>query len=112
MRPVTPLTEDEKSQYQWQLSVEGFGEEGQAKLKAASVLVSRCGGVGGAVACELAAAGVGRLVLAHGGNLKPADLNRQILMCHDGLGQPRVEQAARRLRELTRTSPSRPSPKT
>lgn len=100
MRPITPLTDAERSLCEWQLSVPGFGEEGQQKLKATSVLVSRCGGVGGAVACELAMAGVGRLVLAHGGNLKPSDLNRQMLMRQDGLGQSRVEMAARRLREL------------
>jgi molybdopterin-synthase adenylyltransferase len=56
--------------------------------------------VGGAAAYYLTAAGVGRLVLAHGGKLKPSDLNRQILMTHDWLGKPRVESAARRLREL------------
>jgi molybdopterin/thiamine biosynthesis adenylyltransferase len=100
MRPITPLTPAERSLYEWQLWVNGFGEEGQKRLKAASVLVSRCGGVGGAAACELAMAGVGRLVLAHGGTLKPPDLNRQILMRHDGLGQPRVDLAAHRLREL------------
>ncbi|KAB2862014.1 MAG: hypothetical protein F9K43_20620, partial [Bauldia sp.] len=40
----------------------------------------RCGGLGGPVAYHLVSAGIGRLVLAHGGNLKPSDLNRQILM--------------------------------
>jgi molybdopterin/thiamine biosynthesis adenylyltransferase len=95
-----PLTDAERAIYEWQLSVPGFGEPGQERLKGASVLVSRCGGVGGAVAYELAAAGVGRLVLAHAGNLRPSDLNRQLLMAHDGLGKPRTELAARRLREL------------
>jgi molybdopterin/thiamine biosynthesis adenylyltransferase len=80
--------------------VPGFGEAGQERLKAASVLISRCGGVGGNVAYQLAAAGVGRLILAHAGNLRPGDLNRQLLMTHDWVGKPRMEQAARRLREL------------
>ena len=66
-------------------------------------------GVGGAAAFQLAAAGIGRLVLAHGGNLKPSDLNRQLLMKHDWLGKPRVECAARttfgrRGRSLSRTA--------
>jgi len=94
------LSELEKAVYEWQMWVPGFGEAGQKKLKGASVLVSRCGGVGGAVALELAAAGIGRLVLAHAGVLKPSDLNRQILMSHSRLGQPRVIQAAERLKEL------------
>jgi len=69
-------------------------------LKGASVLVSRVGGVGGAAAYQLAAAGVGRLVLAHAGNVRASDLNRQLLMTHDGIGRPRMEVAPRRLREL------------
>src|SRR5262249_61816218 len=81
-------------------SVRGLGERGKHRRKAASVLVSRCGGVGGAAATQLAAAGVGKLILAHAGNLRLSDLNRQTLMTHAGLGQPRMELASARLREL------------
>jgi molybdopterin-synthase adenylyltransferase len=100
--PSSPshLTEEECATYEWQLSVPGFGEAGQRKLKDATVLISRIGGVGGAAAYYLASAGVGRLILAHAGMVRPSDLNRQILMTHDWLGKPRVESAARRLREL------------
>jgi len=94
------LTDHEKAVYEWQIWVPGFGEAGQQALKDASVLVSRVGGLGSVVAYELAAAGIGRLVLAHAGDIKPSDLNRQLLMTHDGLGTPRVESAKRRLEEL------------
>ncbi|MCU0877849.1 MAG: HesA/MoeB/ThiF family protein [Pirellulaceae bacterium] len=94
------LTPDELHRYEWQLWVRDFGEEGQRKLKAASVLVSRIGGVGGTVAMQLAAAGVGRLVLAHAGNLRLDDLNRQLLMSTEGIGRPRIEAAEVRLRAL------------
>jgi len=94
------LTEDERSVYEWQLPVDGLGELGQRRLKGASVLISRVGGLGGTVASHLAAAGVGRLVLAHGGLLRPSDLNRQLLMTHDHQGQPRIESAVRRLQAL------------
>lgn len=100
MRSIQPLTEEEQKTYQWQMWVSDFGETGQEKLKAATVLISRCGGLGGVVAYELAAAGVGKLILAHGGNVKHSDLNRQLLMTHDWLGKPRVECAKRRLLEL------------
>ena len=73
------LTETDRSLYEWQMWVPGMGEEGQRKIKGTSVLISRVGGLGGLVALELAAAGVGRLVLAHGGDLKASDLNRQLL---------------------------------
>ena len=100
MRPLQPLTDAERARYEWQLETLDFGAAGQQRLKAASVLVSRVGGVGGNVAYQLAAAGVGRLVLAHAGNIQRADLNRQLLMTDAAVGTPRVESAARRLREL------------
>jgi molybdopterin/thiamine biosynthesis adenylyltransferase len=97
---MTRLTDEERGVYAWQLDVPGFGEAGQEKLKASAALVSRVGGLGGPLAYSLAAAGIGKLILAHGGALLPSDLNRQVLMTHDWLGKPRVECAARRLREL------------
>ncbi len=100
MKNSTPVTDTERAVYEWQLDVPGFGEAGQQKLKDASVLISRVGGLGSVVAYELAAAGVGRLILAHAGNIKPSDLNRQLLMTHDALGTSRVQSAERRLKAL------------
>lgn len=100
--PITPkpLTDEERAVYEWQTWVPDFGEEGQERLKGATVLISRVGGLGSVVAYELAAAGVGRLVIAHAGDVKPSDLNRQLLMTHEQLGKPRIESAERRLNDL------------
>jgi len=98
--PAESLTDDEKSIYEWQIWTPGFGEEGQLRLKNSSVLISRCGGLGGVVAYELAAAGVGRLIIAHAGNVRPSDLNRQLLMTYDWIGKPRIESIKRRLQQL------------
>lgn len=76
------------------------GEAGQLRLKRSTVLVSRVGGVGGSAAMALAAAGVGRLILAHSGPLRTDDLNRQLLMKTEAVGTSRVECAAKRLREI------------
>jgi len=94
------LSDEEREVYSWQTDVRDFGEAGQRKLKGASVLISRVGGLGSVVAYELAAAGIGRLILAHAGNVQPSDLNRQLLMTHAGIGKPRIESATRRLKEL------------
>ena len=94
------LSAEEKATYEWQMWVDGFGEAGQQKLKDATVMISRVGGLGSVVAYELAAAGVGHLIIAHGGNIKHSDLNRQLLMTHARIGTPRIESAADRLREL------------
>ena len=94
------LSAHEQDVYSWQITVPGHGEAGQRALKGASVLISRVGGLGSVVALELAAAGIGRLVLAHAGNVQPSDLNRQLLMTHDWIGKPRIESVERRLKEL------------
>ena len=94
------LTPAEKAIYEWQMWVPGIGGIGQQKLKDSSVLITRCGGLGGLVAYELAAAGVGKLVIAHAGDLKPSDLHRQLLMTADWVGKPRIESIVRRLGEL------------
>ena len=97
-RPL--LTDEERATYRWQMWVDDFGESGQEKLKGATVMVSRVGGLGGVVAYELAAAGIGRLVLAHAGDIEPSDLNRQLLMTHASVGTSRVDCATERLRQL------------
>ena len=95
--PLPKLDEMERATYEWQMWADGIGEQGQRKLKAASVLISRIGGVGGTVAFQLAAAGIGKLILAHAGDIKPSDLNRQLLMTHDQIGKSRVETARSKL---------------
>lgn len=99
--PMLPdLTDTDRALYEWQMWVPGVGEEGQRKLKGASVLISRVGGLGGLVALELAASGVGKLVLAHGGDLMLSDLNRQLLQTRAQVGRPRVESITQRLHDL------------
>ncbi len=98
--PLPHLAPEELARYEWQMWIEGHGEIGQQKLKSARVLVSRIGGVGGTAACYLAAAGIGKLLLAHAGDIRPSDLNRQILMSTPALGTPRIESAISKLRDL------------
>jgi molybdopterin/thiamine biosynthesis adenylyltransferase len=94
------LTEVEIERYKRQMMQVGFGGEGQRRLKGASALVTRVGGLGGPVAMYLAIAGIGRLIIAHGGTLTHSNLNRQILMRADGVGLPRIPQAVETLRRI------------
>lgn len=98
--PDPELTDEDRALYEWQMWLPGVGEEGQRRIKSASVLISRVGGIGGLVAMQLAAAGVGRLVLAHAGPLRASDLNRQLLQTRSQIGLPRMESILRRLRDL------------
>ncbi|MBP0019202.1 MAG: HesA/MoeB/ThiF family protein [Cyanobacteria bacterium SBLK] len=86
--------------YQRQIQLPGFGEEGQKKLKNATALVSGVGGLGGTVALYLAVAGIGKLILVRGGNLRLDDLNRQILMTDDWVGKSRVIKAEETLKGI------------
>ena len=49
MAELPSLTAVERARYEWQMWLPHLGEVGQQKLKAASVLISRIGGVGGTV---------------------------------------------------------------
>ena len=55
------LSPEERACYEWQIWVPGFGEAGQEKLKEATVMVSRCGGLGGEPGggCRLTGGGPG-----------------------------------------------------
>ena len=85
------LTELEHQIYARQIRLPGFGLEGQRKLKGASVLISRAGGLGGTTAMMLARAGVGRITLAHDGVVEPENLNRMHLGFRKDLGRPKVD---------------------
>ncbi|MFQ6099258.1 MAG: ThiF family adenylyltransferase [Armatimonadota bacterium] len=90
---LTDLNDWELEKYKRQMQIPGFGPEAQKALKNSAALITRVGGLGGPTALYLAAAGIGKLLLAHGGNLTPSNLNRQILMRGDAVGQPRIPQA-------------------
>jgi molybdopterin-synthase adenylyltransferase len=90
---VLNLTPTELERYHRQIMLPGFGEEAQRKLRQATVLVTGVGGLGGTAALYLAVAGVGRLILVRGGELRLDDMNRQILMTDDWVGKPRVLKA-------------------
>lgn len=74
------LSPEELERYRRQMQLAGFGEDGQRRLRTASALVTGVGGLGGTAALYLAAAEIGRLVLARGGALRLDDMNRQVLM--------------------------------
>jgi molybdopterin-synthase adenylyltransferase len=72
--------------------------ECQRRLGAAEVAVLGVGGLGGRVALELAAIGVGRLRLVDGDRVELSNLNRQIQYAEADLGALKVERTAARLR--------------
>ncbi|MGD0901185.1 MAG: HesA/MoeB/ThiF family protein [Thermoguttaceae bacterium] len=96
------LSPEEAARYARQIGPGVLTAEGQARLKDATALISRAGGVGGPAAMALVMAGVGRVIIAHGGRLIAPDLNRQVLAAEHLLGEPRAAHFADRLRSLNR----------
>lgn len=86
--------------YSRQIALKEVGTAGQERLRAASVLVVGCGGLGVPVISYLAGAGVGRLGLVDGDRLEPSNLHRQTMYALADVGQPKAELAARRVQAL------------
>jgi molybdopterin/thiamine biosynthesis adenylyltransferase len=91
---------NEMERYKRQLMLNGFSADHQAQLRQSTALVAGVGGLGGTAALYLAAAGIGRLVLVHRGDLTLSNMNRQILMREDWIGRPRVVMAQKRIQEI------------
>ena len=76
------------------------GEEGQAKLLKAKVLMVGAGGLGSPSAYYLAAAGVGTLGIVDNDVVDLSNLQRQILHSNDRVGMPKTESAKMTLQAL------------
>lgn len=94
------FTPTEQSRYARHFSLAQVGQEGQRRLKRASVLCVGAGGLGSPVTMHLAAAGVGRLGLVDADRVELSNLHRQLLHGASDVGRKKVESAVDRLREI------------
>lgn len=72
--------------YSRQIMIDGWGEEGQKKLKNSTVFIAGAGGLGSPVSVYLAVAGVGKIIICDFDSVEITNLNRQILHCHTRIG--------------------------
>src|SRR5690242_17493630 len=98
--PVTQLNSEQINRYKRHLLLPEVGVEGQKKLLNAKVLCIGAGGLGCPISLYLAAAGVGTIGLADVDVVSPSNLQRQVLFGNAVIGEPRVEAAAKRLKDL------------
>ncbi len=92
------ITDEEQKRYARQILLSG--EEGQERLKAASVLVAGAGGLGTVISLYLAAAGVGRLRIIDCDIVESSNLNRQILHWSRDVGRPKTASVKEKLAAL------------
>lgn len=94
------LTEAQVERYSRQLILDGVGEDGQVRLRAARVLVVGAGALGSPVVLYLAGAGVGRVVIMDGDEVELSNLSRQPLHREADLGSGKAESAAAAARAI------------
>ncbi len=87
------LTPEQKERYRRHLILPEVGEEGQARLLKARVLLLGAGGLGSPAALYLAAAGVGTLGIVDMDTVDLSNLQRQVIHTRERQGQPKVESA-------------------
>jgi molybdopterin/thiamine biosynthesis adenylyltransferase len=88
------------ARYARQVILREVGVNGQQMLRDSSVLVVGLGGLGSVAAQYLAAAGLGRLVIADRDVVDLSNLQRQILYRQADIGRDKTTAASSHLREL------------
>lgn len=88
------LSDEELERYARHIVLREVGGVGQARLKAARVLVIGAGGLGSPLILYLAAAGVGRLGIVDNDRVSLSNLQRQIVHRTADVGRPKTESAA------------------
>jgi molybdopterin-synthase adenylyltransferase len=93
-----------ESRYQRQILVEGIGEEGQERIRAARVAVVGLGALGCVVADQMSRAGVGFIRLVDPDVPELSNLQRQVLIDEEDvrLGRPKALAAAARIGRANR----------
>jgi molybdopterin/thiamine biosynthesis adenylyltransferase len=100
MVPHMSLGPEEIERYARQLVLSDIGGPGQAKLKAARVLVIGAGGLGAPLLQYLAAAGVGTLGVVDDDVVSLSNLHRQVIHGTGDVGRPKVASAEEAVRRI------------
>ena len=94
------LSSDESLRYARHLILPHVGPAGQARLRAARVLVVGAGGLGSPVAMYLAAAGVGTLGIVDFDRVDATNLQRQVIHGTGDVGRLKLDSARDRIAEI------------
>src|SRR3982751_3554445 len=94
------MDDRQRLRYSRHLLLNEFGEEAQERLLGATALVVGAGGLGSAALLYLAAAGLGRLVIADDDRVDLTNLQRQVIHRTASVGEPKALSAAHTLEAI------------
>ncbi|MET4806890.1 molybdopterin/thiamine biosynthesis adenylyltransferase [Limibacillus sp. MBR-115] len=94
---IEDFTDPQIERYARHLVLPEIGDEGQARLLSASVLIVGAGGLGSPLLLYLAAAGVGRLGVVEDDSVDLSNLQRQVLHDTPAVGSHKGDSARERL---------------
>ncbi|MEJ2271197.1 MAG: HesA/MoeB/ThiF family protein [Candidatus Bathyarchaeota archaeon] len=94
------LSKEEQEYYSRQIVMTEMGYNAQLKLKQSKVCLLGVGGLGSPAAMQLASIGVGHLRIVDRDIVELTNLHRQHLYGVEDIDYPKVEAAAKRLRQL------------
>lgn len=94
------LSPDEVERYARHLVLPEVGGPGQARLKAARVLVIGAGGLGAPLIQYLAAAGIGTIGIVDDDTVSLSNLQRQVIHATSDIGRRKVESASEAVSRL------------
>ncbi|MCP4157768.1 MAG: AMP-binding protein, partial [bacterium] len=94
------LNESEKTRYKRQILLDGWGLEGQERLKAAKVFVAGAGGSGSPLIQQLALCGFGNIVICDFDDVELSNLNRQSLHDETRIGMNKALSAKKTVERM------------
>lgn len=94
------MNQDAITRYRRQISLPGFGTDGQSKLLDAHVAVIGAGGLGSPALLYLAGAGVGTITIIDDDDVDVSNLQRQIIHPQKNVGTNKAQSAAKQMLEL------------
>ncbi len=95
-----PMSHEQLDRYSRHFMLTEVGEQGQAKLLNAKVLMVGAGGLGSPAGVYLGAAGVGHLGIIDSDVVELSNLQRQILHRTEAVGTPKVQSATTTIKSL------------
>ena len=94
------MNDEQLLRYSRHILLDDMGVDVQERLLGATALVVGAGGLGSPAGLYLAAAGLGRILLADDDSVDLTNLQRQILHRQDRVGQPKAESGRRSMLEI------------